>query len=54
MTAAAAEYRESLALAKQLSENPEVAREWTHRQSEYELGAEHDESDAEDEALAAA
>ncbi|MBK1646350.1 hypothetical protein CKO25_17185 [Thiocapsa imhoffii] len=53
MTAAAAEYRESLALTKQLAEDPEKAREWAHRQSEYELAAEHNESDAEEEALAA-
>nr|WP_093192626.1 DUF4041 domain-containing protein [Thiocapsa sp. KS1] len=54
MTAAAAEYRESLALAKQLTEDPEKAREWTNRQFEYELAVEHEESDAEDEALATA
>jgi hypothetical protein len=54
MTAAAAEYRESLALAKQLADDPEVAREWLQRQSEYELRPEHDESDAGGEALAAA
>lgn len=52
MTAAAAEYRESLALAKQLAEDPEKAREWTHRQSEYDLAADREESDAEEEALA--
>jgi hypothetical protein len=54
MTAAAAEYRESLALAKQLAEDPEKAREWTNRQFEYELAVEREERDAEDEALAAA
>jgi hypothetical protein len=54
MTAAAAEYRESLALAKQLAEDPEKAREWTQRQSEYDLAADREEMEAEEEFLATA
>ncbi|SDX60243.1 GIY-YIG nuclease family protein [Thiocapsa roseopersicina] len=52
MTAAAAEYRESLALAKQLAEDPEKAREWTQRQYDYDLAADREEMEAEEEALA--
>ncbi|RKT37932.1 DUF4041 domain-containing protein [Thiocapsa rosea] len=52
MAAAAAEYRESLALAKQLAEDPEKAREWTHRQSEYDLSTVYDKSESEDRTLA--
>jgi hypothetical protein len=52
MTAAAAEYRESLALAKQLTEAPETAREWMQRQYEYDLAADREEMEAEEEALA--
>jgi hypothetical protein len=54
MTAAAAEYRESLALSKQLAEDPEKAREWTQRQSEYDLAADREEMEAEEESLATA
>jgi hypothetical protein len=46
MTAAAAEYRESLALAQQMAENPTAAQEWMRRQSQYVAEAEEEEVEA--------
>jgi hypothetical protein len=52
MAAAAAEYRESLAIAKRLEEDPMSATEWLRHQASFEPSVMPDETEQEEPVLA--